>query len=127
MKTRELVPALAKGENAIVEGHLVVRVPMIEERFSYRSLIGPEGFAVLGAPSVEGDANASLVQNLQKGAVISKLFKASKEHIVEVKLKRKSDGSEISTYEDLASEAEYEGILIEVAMRLLDGFKVSEK
>lgn len=114
MKTVSFVPSVCKGDGATFEGSIVVRFPTFDEKFDYieqlQVVVNDDG-------SVEGDQKAKLKS-------IREMVKLSAKHYVEVSLKRKADGEEFKSFDDMQYADDLHAVLVEVAGMMINGFKV---
>lgn len=107
------IPEVCKGEGATFEGSLEIKVPSFDQKYQY---IEDAGFE-LG----EDGAVAGGMKNMK---AIRAMVRFSKDHYVNVDLKRKSDGKEFKSFDDMQYDSDCDSILIEVAGKLMHGFKL---
>lgn len=115
MKQIQFVPKQCKESNEF-SGHVVMRVPMFDERYEIIDQMG------LKLDSETGEVK---MEDLNSFAAIRKMVSASLKFYVGVELKH-VDGREFKTKEDLLSDPDCDGILIDVAMNISRGFKVGK-
>jgi hypothetical protein len=116
MKTAIITPAICKEEASDYEGVIEMRPPLAEERFEYFDISGLK----FGADFTVD------VKNVNGMGMIRALIPHVKKHIVSVDMKRKSDGYKLDCYEDLSQDPGTVGVVTELAMMLLQGFKPSK-
>jgi len=103
------IPESCKGEAALFEGSLVIRMPTADERCDYlaEANINFEDLKVAG-----GTAYLKPVASMMR---------SSYEHIVKIDLKKKADGKKITTVDDLKYDNDCFGILSELATKMTNG------
>lgn len=101
-------PDVCKDPESGVSGHLKVKVPSLLARYEYMDKAGMQ-------IDMKGEVKGG---NLIKA--VKYLVGVAKDHLVEIKIKTKE--REISTYDDLLYDGIGQGVLQEVAMKLMSGF-----
>lgn len=114
MKTATIVPSVCKGEDATFDGSIVLKLPTFDEKFEY---IEQLQVAINDDGTVEGDQRTKLKS-------IREMVKLSAKHYVEVSLKRKADGEDFKSFDDMQYADDLHGVLVEVASTMINGFKV---
>lgn len=109
------VPNQCKGDDKKFEGSLIVSLPSFDQKYQYME---DSGFSV----NDKGEFESGVKQI----PAIRKMVKYVKDHIITVSLKKLSDGSDITSYDQMIYDSDCDGILIEVAMQLMNGFKVGK-
>lgn len=114
MKAVKYIPTVAKGESKQFEGHIMLRPPTFDERWSYleesQLKFNEEGEADIGIN--------------QLGA-LRRLVRFSEKHYEEVKLKNLDTKTTYKTFEDLVSDPMCDKILFEVAGVMTKGISPS--
>lgn len=105
-------PKQEKSEEAIFEGHILLKKPLMHERYE---LIEKTGFVVTDKGEVEASVK-------QLPAMI-KLVSLVKSHFVEVALKKKDGAVEYKSYDDLSFDPDCELLLITLASLIMGGFR----
>lgn len=116
MRISNYIPSICQGDEALYEGHLVLKVPHAIERANFMkrlNIIVPAGLE---------DVDAKLPENAID--MLPEMFKIAEETIQECHLKS-LDGEEITT-EDLFYDPDLQGVLTEVANKAISGFKPSK-
>lgn len=111
----KFVPQSCQGENAKFEGHVMVLPPSFPQRFEY---IEASGFEI----DEKGDIKTSMKQL----KALANMFRLAEPHISAVDLKKKSDGTEIKSFEALADDPDCDGINMEIASHMMNGFRLSK-
>lgn len=93
------------------EGHVIVRAPTFEEKYDYMDQCGIE----IGQ---DGTIDYSAAM---KPKTIRKMVALSKPHYIEIALKRKSDGSEVTSLDELMVYPDCEGTLVEIGVKVVSG------
>lgn len=114
MKEVVYTPKACSKEGAIVSGSVKIRIPNLVERYEYISQVG-----------FKAGADGAIENNLESLKSIAQMVKLSQPHYVSVDIK-KSDGTEVKSYDDLITDPDCDEIVIEVAGMLLNGFKASK-
>lgn len=115
MKTIKFIPSVCKeGEGKQAEGYVELRGLGIEEKMAMLESTGIE-LDDSGAAIAESSKNKSL-------HFILKAIQAAKTKYVKVDIKA-NDGEKYESYEDLDFDAFGQGIIKEVALAMLTGFK----
>lgn len=114
MKTINYVPSVCKGDSPEWEGVITLRAPTFDEKYEYLEKLAdldvtPDGVVMSNA--------------LERVKSIRKLVAMSAKHYLSIGLKRKSDGFEVKTFEDMQYEDELHGVMAEVGSLLVSGFK----
>lgn len=97
---------VASGE---FEGQIVLRKPNFDERFGYIESFGEGG---IYKQAVEGQEGPDPLREIK---FARQLVAASEKHYEKVELKRKEDGQEFKSFDDLSCDGECDKILIEAA------------
>lgn len=113
MKEAKIIPSVCVGEEATYEGFVVLRPPTVLERLKY---VNDCGFQ---ADEKTGEFGAQKDQ-LEK---VLKMIEFAKPHFVKVEMKKKSDGYEYKSYEDLDSDPDCTNLIVELSAKVLAGFR----
>ena len=98
---------LFKPESEIFTGEIVLRAPTFDERCDYLDIVQDES-----------------AKDLEK---LKALVKKSESHYEKIDLKRKEDGALYESFEDLTTDQDCTHIMIQVATKLIGGFKMGKK
>jgi len=112
----EYVPESCKGESPIFSGSVVLRAPTFDERYSY---LEDSGFIM----DEEGEVKKSMLKGL---SAVRKVVAMSVKHYLKVDMKRISDGYEFKSFEDLSTDDDGHKVLIDVGLKILNGFKAGK-
>jgi hypothetical protein len=115
MKTFKFVPSICVGETTEWEGYVVLRPYKYDEKFDLLESVN------IGVS--EDGVDTSKVSNMQ---FVRKAVAASKDNYVEVKLKHKATGEEVTSFEEMTYLDEMAPVLSEVAFKLISGFKLGK-
>ena len=109
----EYVPTQCKGKDKTFEGSLKIKLPTFDQKYLYME---QSGFSV----NEKGEFEAGMKQI----PAIRKMVCFAKEHIVGVDLKKIKPSMEIKSFVQMSYDSDCDAILIEVAMQLMNGFKM---
>lgn len=110
--TFKFTPLCCQGDDKTYEGHIVLRVPSIDERLDLMSRIGVE-------INKDGEIELPKAQLLMSKNLISESWKFYEE----VKLKCIADGQEFGSVDDLKFYPQLTSIATEVSRLLLNGIR----
>lgn len=111
MREFEFIP----DSESELEGRVKLSVPSFDQRMTYLELSGFEYHPDMGLKS----------SNTLKS--ITKMVELSKPHYLEVALKRKEDGQEFKSFEDMAYDPSCDGVLCKIAQMIAEGVRVPKK
>lgn len=117
MKTVKYVPAACKGEEATFEGHLELRPVTFDEKYSYIEDLGLQ---------MDDTGKVELGDTLNRMRLMRKMAAISKSHYVAVSLKKKSNGETYENFDELSSDNDAHGIIMEVGNLMLEGFSLGK-
>ena len=112
-KIVKLIPDSVNADSVINEGYAMVSMPSAQQRFDY---LAECGFETDETGKVKADGRAF--------KAISKVLGFAKAHIKEVNFKAK-DGRVFKNYEDLDYDMDGNQILVELSMKIINGFRPS--
>tara|TARA_R110000868_G_scaffold132464_1_gene343568 strand:- start:7 stop:357 length:351 start_codon:yes stop_codon:yes gene_type:complete len=113
VKTIKIIPEICKGEAAKWSGFVVLKMPSFDERY--------ELFENLNIKVGEdGQAEVSKNDGIK---TMRDMVKMSKKLYVELELKH-VDGEEIKSFDDMQYCEDLHPVMIEVASKMMHGFKV---
>lgn len=110
-----ITPLVCREENSLLQGTVTIEVPSFDQKYQYMEECN---FDV----SESGDIKTSK----QQLKAIRKMVALSEKHYNKVNIKRKSDGKEFNSFEDLTYDSDCDSILIEMAGKLMSGFKMGK-
>ena len=105
-----------KGDNAKFSGFVEMRPPFVEERWSYL-----EECELDNEENEKEENKKELVK-----VIISKMVKHLDKHVLSVGLVHKESGYKYESLDELKSDPEAVGVIIEMASMLLKGFRPSK-
>jgi hypothetical protein len=115
-------PRQVPGESGVMievppslKGHVVLIAPSFDQRFEY---IEQAGFEL----NLKGEVEASMRQM----PAVRRMVKLVRPHFKAVELEACDDGTKFQSVDDLEMDARADGVLIEIAMQFLHGFKPSK-
>ena len=114
MKTVKYVPEACKGENPQFSGDVEIVLPTFDEKYEYFEQSGLE---------VNDAGEIQSANTLTKLKAMRNLVKMSQKHYKTVSLKKIS-GEDIKSYDDMQYDSDCHPIMIDVATKLLNGFKL---
>ena len=114
MKEVVYTPKACSKEGAVVNGSVKIKIPSLVERYEYISQVG-----------FKTNSDGTLDNNLESLKSVAQMVKLSQPHYVSVDIK-KTDGTELKSYDDLVNDPDCDEIVIEVAGMLLNGFRPSK-
>lgn len=109
---KKFIPPACIGEGCLFEGHVILKVPSTDERLEY---LDKCGFGL------EGTASKRDQLKMQ-----AELLKVSYPHYISVDIKRKEDGYQFKSLDELKYDSSCSVILTEVASALLNGFTLGK-
>ena len=115
MKQIQFVPKPCKEAQEFT-GHVVMRVPLFDERYEIIDQMGLQ---------LDNETGELKMADLNSFAAIRKMVTASLKFYISVDIKH-SDGREFKSKDDLLSDPDCDAILIDVAMNISRGFKVGK-
>lgn len=114
MKTVTFVPTVCKGEDALFEGSLVLKMPTFDQKYELFELAGMK-------VSEKGEMQMDTVEKMR---MMRMLVKHTQPYYETVSIKKKDGGEEFKSFEDLQYDQDAHAILIEVGTAILNGFKL---
>lgn len=114
MKEVKFVPTMCL-EGGDFSGHIMLKVPGFDERYEMLDQIGLK---------IDADGSMSAADMNGIGA-IRKLVQFSQKFYKEISIEHK-DGRKFESFDDLSLDPECDAILIEVAGKLRNGFRVGK-
>lgn len=103
-------------ENHELTGELTIKAPTFTERLKYIE----EAKIQFGATTGEADLMSNNVHSMRV------LVERAKEHVVAVDLKAKDGSGEIKSYDEMLDDNRCDGILTELGLVLMQGFRPSK-
>ncbi len=100
-------------DKALFKGKLVLKMPSFQQRHLYMTKCN---FGVV-------KETTSIAANKNNIESIIELVDLSKDHYVKVDLEKLSDNKKFTKFDDLIYDPDCDGILREVAMEMLHGFR----
>lgn len=114
MKTVNYVPSVCQGDAATWKGSILLRLPTFEEKFEYIEKMGIN-------VDKDGDVESDKMTQVKS---IRSLVKLSSAHYLEVNLSKLDGSEDVKSYDDMQYVEELHAVLIEIASKILNGFKV---
>lgn len=115
---RDREKTLENGEKQAIKatfsGHIKLRMPTFDERYEAMEQIG-----------VEVNATGEISANSSGIKIIRQMVKSSEKFYTEVALVRLSDNKSFKSVEEMKVDPECDLILLEVARKMSQGFRVS--
>lgn len=115
MKEFKFTPEACKGENAVFSGDIILTAPTFDDRYDY-----------IEKANFEMDENGQIKAGLSQMPALRKMVKFSQKHYKEVSLINNKTAETYGSFDDLTYDPACDGILIEVAMALMNGFKLGK-
>jgi hypothetical protein len=115
MKTFDVVPSVCKEENSKWEGKVTLRKFSFDEKFQFI-----QGMDV----DIKDDGEVESYKTMQQIDRIRKMVSMSAKFYVAVDLKNKETGDVVNSFEDMSYEDDLHNAMIEIASKLVEGFKV---
>jgi hypothetical protein len=115
MKQIQYIPKQCQ-EGGDFTGHVLVRVPLFDERYEIIDQMGLK---------LDQETGEMKMADLNSFAAIRKMVTASMKFYVGVEIKH-ADGREFKSKDDLLSDPDCDAILIDVAMAVSRGFKMGK-
>ena len=116
MKTVKFVPSVAKGEEKTFEGFIELKPLGFDERFEMLDVLGID---------LDDEGKIELPQDKKAQIrMMRKMVDFAKKQYLTVSLKKLSTGEEYTSFDDLSIDQDCNGILIEVATQVMNGFKL---
>ena len=112
-----VTPEACKGEGAKYTGTVEMRPPFIEERWAYLEECG-----VVPSDDSELEPKAKSEMAMSR-ALIKKMVPKLPAHVVTVDICESSTGAKLQSLDDLKSDPDATGIIMELCAMLLKGFK----
>lgn len=109
----DYIPTQCKGEDKKFEGTVKIKLPSFDQKYLYME---QSGFSV----NEKGEFESGIKQI----PAIRKMVSFAKDHIVSVSLKKIPSGVQFKAYDEMIYDGDCDSILIEIAMQLMNGFKV---
>ena len=109
----DYIPSQCKGEGKSFEGSMKIKLPSFDQKYLYME---QSGFSV----NEKGEFESGMKQI----PAIRKMVGFAKDHIISVSLKKIQSGVEFKAYDEMIYDGDCDAILIEIAMQLMNGFKV---
>lgn len=110
------VPTACKGETATMKGELKVLAPPYPKRLQYQAKFA----GLANDPNEAGKSEG--VKRQEQMLMISELVSESQQYIKSVDLEMLDGSVKAKTVDELFCINEFEGVLIEVAMAMVQGF-----
>lgn len=113
MKSIKIVPKICSGDDAKWQGYVVVKALSFDDRY--------EMFESLNIKmSEDGSVELSKLDQIK---TIREMVKLSKKLYLEVDLKS-IEGEEVKSFDDMQYVEDLHAVMIEVATKMMSGFKV---
>lgn len=119
-KTIQFVPAVCKGETPTFSGSVTLKKMTFDEKYKVLENCGVEVEEGEG-----GKTNVKTPAGSQMFKTIRAMVAASKPAYVSVDLTRMADGAKFTSFDDLDTDGECDGVLAEIGQAWFMGFKGS--
>jgi hypothetical protein len=114
MRSIKYIPEICKGESPKFSGDITVKAFTFDEKFEYIQSLDVD-------VSSDGSVNVGNSNNIEK---TRRMVKLSQKYYISVDLKNNATGEEIKSFEDMSYCEELHECLIEIAAKMLSGFKL---
>lgn len=115
MRTFEVIPSVCQGDNPKWEGKIVMRKFCFDEKFEFIQAMDVD---------VSKDGSVEVYKTSQQLDRVRRMVSLSEKYYVSVDLVNKESGLKVNSFEDMTFEDDLHQVLIEVASKLVEGFKV---
>lgn len=113
MREFKYVPQACKGDEAKYSGHVMVRMPTLDERYEFFETV-----------EFKKGQQGEVIQGIENVPAMRKMCKLAEPFFKEVAVKRVSDGFEFKSYEDLSYDKDASLMIQEIAGQIMNGFNV---
>ncbi len=111
------VPSTCKGETPTMKGAIVVMAPPYPKRLKYQAK-----FAAMATDASQDNSKSEAEKRSDQMLLISELVEESAQYIKSVDLQLNDGSVKAQTVEELFGYGEFESVVIELAMGMIQGF-----